>query len=55
MNFAKKIGINMKKSAHEILKKAKEQNFTEEQTKELMIKEGIITKKIFYVTFFKKK
>ena len=34
----------MGKSANEIWKKAKEQNLTGEETKELMIKEGIIIK-----------
>jgi len=37
----------MKKSAYQVWNLAKEQNLTEEQTKELMIKEGIIIKKIF--------
>lgn len=34
----------MKKSAHEIWKKAKEQKLTDEEIKELMVKEGIIIK-----------
>lgn len=36
---------NMKKSAYEVWKLAKEQNLNEEETKELMIKEGIIIEK----------
>lgn len=35
----------MKKSSYEVWKLAKEQNLNEEETKELMIKEGIIIKK----------
>jgi len=35
----------MKKSAYQVLNLAKEQNLNKQQTKELLIKEGIIIKK----------
>ena len=43
-----------KRSAHQIWREAKENNLTKEETKKLLVKEGVIVKKSDHNTLYRK-